>query len=331
MQAQQLVITEVGHIGLEPYDPGRPGPGEVLYRSLVTLISTGTEGARFSGLQPTAFPFAPGYAAVGEVLEVGSQVTDVAPGDRIFTYGNHASIARTKTLYAKLPDGLAPERAVFARLANVALTAIRVSDVALGDSVAVIGLGLVGNCCAQLFELAGAEVMGLDLSPRRRAIAAACGIRQVLEPGDDGGVAAVLGATGGEGARCTVEAVGIPALVMTACQMTGRRGEVILLGSPRGACVTDVTPLLDQVHLWGNGCVTLKGAHEWRFPAKPSDGVRWSLLGGCRFLLQQIAAGRLRTEPLLTHTVSPHDAPDIYPSLGRKDEHLGIVFDWSRL
>ncbi len=332
LSATRLMFTAPGRVELLPYDPGRPGRGEVLYRTLVSLISSGTEVAKYSGTQQVTYPSGDPYAAIGEVIEVGEGVTDVAPGDRIYTYGLHASVAKTSVLYVKVPGSLAPETAVFCRMASIAITAVRVSDVTLGDPVAVIGLGLVGNLCAQLFRLAGAEVIGLDLSARRRELARACGLAQVVEPGEDGGVAAVKELTGGEGARCTVEAVGVPRVALTACDMTAKLGEVIWLGSPRGEYEANVTDLLNRVHLWGHGCLTFKGAHEWRYPVQPAPGVRHSMWGNCHYLIGQIAAGRLVVDPLRTHVLSPHEAVDAYEGLkSRKDDYVGVVFDWSRL
>ncbi|MCC7491493.1 MAG: zinc-binding alcohol dehydrogenase [Fimbriimonadaceae bacterium] len=328
MQSERLVLTGVGQVELQTYQVGEPGAGQVLYRTLVTLISPGTESARFTGLQPTPYPMALGNAAVGEVLAVGPEVTDVVAGDRIFTYGQHARFALSNLLYAKLPSGLAPERAVFVRLAGVGIAALRVADITLGETAAVIGLGPVGNFAAQLYQLAGATVWGLDLSARRRALGTACGLRQVLDPGPDGGLAAVKTATGGHGVKVTVEAVGNPRLVPLACQMTAPRGEVVLAGSPRGEWQTDATELLNLVHLWGNGCITLKGAHEWRLPARPADGVRHSLLGDLRLLLELVAGDRLLVAPLHTDTVQPSDAAAVYQRLSDKDAAVGVLFDW---
>jgi threonine dehydrogenase-like Zn-dependent dehydrogenase len=333
MKAQLLALVEPSKVELVDYDPGQPKAGEVLYRTVSSLISPGTGVAKFTGLQPVELPFATGYASCGEVLECGPGVTDVRPGELIFTYGRHATHDLSRTLYAKVPASLPPLLAPFVRLANVALTAVRVSEVELGDWVAVLGLGLVGNFASQLFRLNGAEVVGLDLSPRRRELATACGVPHVVDAtGADGGVAEVKALTGGQGALHTVEAVGYPPLAMTACRMTARRGEVIWVGSPRGEWTVDATELLNQVHLWGNGCLTFKGAHEWRIPTRPVEGLKHSLLSGCRMLLQLAAERRLVIQPLHTHTLSPAEGQAGFEGLrGRQDEYVGVVFDWSRL
>ncbi len=331
MPARRLVISGPNQLALEPYQPGVPPAGEVLYRTLASLVSPGTEVARFTGLQPSTLPYPLGYAAVGEVLECGPNVKVLAPGDRVFTYGAHADKAVSRLVTLPVPAGLAPERAVFARMAAVSMTALRVSDVELGDWVAILGLGLVGNFAAQLFQLAGAEVIGLDLSPRRRELAQACGVRHVVDAtAADGGVAEVRALTGGRGVACVVEAVGHPPLVEQACAMCAKRGEVIWVGSPRGEYVTDLTPILQQVHLWEHGCLTFKGAHEWRFPTKPTEGCKHSIQGNCRWLLDRIADQRLKVAPVLTHRLDPTQHQAGFEGLrDRRDDYLGVVFDWA--
>lgn len=328
MNGWRIVFPERGRAELEPCEVGEPRAGEVRYRTLVSLVSPGTEVAKFTGLQVIDYPWVPGYAAIGEVIDWGDGVTGLAPGGRIFTYGPHASYACSTVLWAPVPDEVPTEHAPFVRLASVALTAVRVSSVELGDAVAVLGLGLVGNFAAQLFQLAGAEVFGVEPSARRREVAVRCGIRQVVDTADDGGVAEVRRLSGG-GVQCTVEAVGHPPLVDAACAMTAPRGEVIWVGSPRGSWVTDATEILNRVHLWQHGCLTFKGAHEWRIPVRPAEGAKHSLQSHAEYLLRLLAAQRLAVSPLLTHALPPDRCQEAYEGLrDHKEEYLGVLFDW---
>jgi 2-desacetyl-2-hydroxyethyl bacteriochlorophyllide A dehydrogenase len=312
------------------FDHDGLGGAQIAVRTHYSLISPGTELACLAGIESWApHPFAPGYAACGEVLAVGDGVREVRPGDRVFTYTGHASHAKTDSLYAKVPDGLDMKLVPFARMAAVSITSLRVSAAELGDRVAVIGLGLVGNLAAQLFTLAGCEVIGIDVSAHRRELARQCGVAHVVDGGGDV-AAAIADLTGGAMCETVVEATGLPALAETSATLAGKQGEVILLGSPRGAHTADLTPFLNQIHIWGN-CVTFKGAHEWRFPRvkDPQGFQKHSLPRNIEILLKLIAAGRLHVEPLLTHVLPPERAPEAYAGLReRKDEWLGVVFDW---
>ncbi len=331
----RIVFTEPGKAVLAEANastlPG--GPDHVLIETEYSVVSAGTELAILSGGESWApLPFTPGYGSVGRVVRTGANVKDVAVGQRIFTYGAHSAIAATDIMRVPVDEAIDPVKAVFARIAAVSITALRVSDAALGDYAAVFGLGLVGNFAAQLFTLAGCEVIGIDPSPVRREQARQCGIAHVAEPGPDL-AAQVAAITGGKGCHSVVEATGQAAVAAGAGALAGKLGELILLGSPRKEFVTNLTPFLNHTHLWGEGCITVKGAHEWRLPVAedPSGHARFSLEGNVRALLRLIGGGQLHIDPLLTHVVSPKACQEVYDGLKKPEgAYTGVVFDWSK-
>jgi threonine dehydrogenase-like Zn-dependent dehydrogenase len=337
----RVAITEPGRAELQPgeIDETAWAPDEVWVRTRYSLISAGTEGAAFANATGAhRYPAFPGYASVGEVVHEGSEFPAVRRGDLVFCYGSHHQYARARLLCLPLPDGLDPSFAPFARMATVAMTALRVAQLELGDWAAVIGQGSVGVMCAQLLQLAGANVAGIDLAAQRLALARECGVRHTVSAagGDDAVLAAVRDLTAGRGVEATVEAVGNPRTVHLAAGLTAKLGEVILLGSPRGAYETDVTEVLNYVHLWGNGCLTFKGAHEWRYPVREGGrragepGPKHSLERNTRIVFELMRDGRLRYRPLRTHLLPPAAAQAAYTGLrDRKDEYVGVVFDWS--
>ena len=312
------------------------GDHDLLIRTRYSLISAGTELACLSGVEAWfPFPATPGYASVGEVIEAGAQVSDLAPGDIVYSMGGHQQYQRLdrsnpRALCVKVPAGMNLAQAVFTRMVCVAFTALRVSNIELGDYVAVTGLGLVGNFAAQLAGLQGGRVIGLDLSARRVELARACGIDHalVLNPAtveDD--VAAI---TGGAGVTTLIEATGNPRALPGALPLVGRFGEVILLGTPRGAYETNLTEALRHVHLDGLGNLTLKGAHEWRYPVPRDAFVKHSIQRNAELALELIRYGELRVAPLHTHTLKPKQAQQAYDGLRhQKDEYIGVVFDWT--
>ena len=134
-----------------------------------TLISAGTELAGLYGDEPSAtYPSRSGYAAIGRLIAKGEAVGDFAIGDRVFYAGSHASAQRFLhgqnhqwgRLYP-VPEGIAPEDAVFVCLAEIAMTAPNVTTLDIGDTVAVFGLGLIGILAAQLYQLKGARVLAV--------------------------------------------------------------------------------------------------------------------------------------------------------------------------
>jgi threonine dehydrogenase-like Zn-dependent dehydrogenase len=338
----RVAIVEPGRAELQQVaiDESKWGPDEVWIKTHYSLISAGTEGAAFANLTGSQrYPSHPGYASVGEVIKEGAEFPRIKRGDVVFAYGSHALYTRARLLCLKLPDGLDPSYAPFARMATVAMTALRVSNVELGDWAAVIGQGNVGNMCAQLMQLAGADTVGIDLAARRLALAQECGVRHVIDAsaGEAAVKEQVLALTGGRGVEATVEAIGNPRTISLAAGITAKLGEVILLGSPRGRYEADVTEVLNYVHLWGNGCLTFKGAHEWRYPVRQGalrDGdpqPRHSLERNTRIVFDLMRSGRLQYRPLRTHVLPPSQVQDAFVGLrDKKDEYVGVVFDWTQ-
>jgi threonine dehydrogenase-like Zn-dependent dehydrogenase len=303
-----------------------------LIRNETSVVSAGTELAILSGGESgwAPLPYVPGYGCVGTVVAKGQGLDSIDVGDRVFTHGKHSQFARSDVLIAKVPSGLSSTEAVFARIAQISMVAQQISDAKLGDYVAVLGLGLVGNFAAQLFTLAGCEVIGVDLSPKRREAAKSAGVAHVVD-GKDKVRDAIADLTGGKRCKTVVEATGAPRVAYTAPELAASLGEVILLGSPRGAYEADVTPLLNRTHLCSNGCITIKGAHEWRLPLEPDafGNIRHSARGNVELIFRLIQQKKLAVNSLITHQVAPSEAPAIYRGLRENpDAYLGVVFNW---
>jgi len=335
MDGRRVMFVGPNKIELQSFQfPDDLASDQVAIEATHSLISPGTELACLRGTESWAqHPFVPGYAGCGRVIATGEGVEGVNEGDLVFSYAKHASHVLGGRLVVPVPEGLDAGKACFARMAAVSITALRVSDAELGDTVAVIGLGLVGNLCAQLFGLAGCKVIGIDLSPERCETARQCGIPHVINAGAADAKGAVADLTGGRMCEVVVEAIGAPAVAMEAGELAGTLGEVILLGSPRGAYEANVTSLLDQVHLWPKGCLTFKGAHEWRYPVH-RDASGWSkhsIERNVDILMGMIADGKLLIDPLITHVLPPESCAEAYAGLREQPgAYMGVLFDWTR-
>ncbi|MDR1280564.1 MAG: zinc-binding dehydrogenase [Opitutaceae bacterium] len=217
-------------------------------------------------------------------------------------------------------------------MASVAITAVRTSGAELGDHVAIIGLGLVGNLAAQLLALSGCEVIGIDISEKRRDQARACGIPHAF-PFDADLRERVAAVTDGRMCGTVVDATGLASVAVDSAPLVcGRQGEIILLGSPRAPCTTDVTPFLARLHLC-QPMATVKGAIEWRYPVRDdrTGFIKHSIERNVRQIFKLLAEGRLKARPLLTHVASPADCQAVYDGLfHRKDVYVGVVYDWSK-
>jgi 2-desacetyl-2-hydroxyethyl bacteriochlorophyllide A dehydrogenase len=335
MKARQILITAPREVRVMDVEvPTQDlGPTEVVVRTRVTLLSGGTEGAFFLGLslpgqERPPFPYPTGYANVGEVVAVGGAVAGVAPGDLVYTMRSHCSVARVDTarqLCLKVPEDLAPDVAVFARLMTVPLTSIRVSAARAGDRCAVVGLGLVGNLGAQLLQQAGMTVTGVDLLPSRRELAGRCGIEAVVDPRQDGALR--------PDHRLVLEATGTAKGVVTALALAQLGGEVSLVGTPWVADPSvPASALLEPIHL---RFLRVWSGWEWQLPTLDARGERsfvhqpGSIAHSAEYSFELLRRGAVRVRELITHRFSPEECQTAYEgAVDRKDEQLGVLFLW---
>ena len=214
--------------------------GGILVRTVVSVISSGTEGmkvreARMSLLEKArarpdqvlkvletaqqqglraAYQKAMnkldsltplGYSLSGVVVSVGAGAEEFHVGQRVACAGagfaNHAEFNFIpKNLAVPAPPAVGFETAAFATLGAIALHGLRQGDLRLGETACVVGLGLVGQLLTQLLRASGVAVIGIDPSPERRALAERCGARATAAPDDGGATALVTAATAGGGA-----------------------------------------------------------------------------------------------------------------------------------
>ena len=340
MTGRAAVVPEANVVHIEEIPiPGPVGPNEVLVQTECTFISTGTELANFTGLDPGVhvpgswnhFPARPGYANCGRVVELGSAVDSLAVGDRVFTQRKHVShhlvdVNDPDTIVVPVPENVPSDLAAAVRMGMVALTAPQVADNHVNDWVVVFGLGLVGNMAAQLFQLDGARVIGVDPVPARRELARRVGIQRVIGEDMSTIVDQLRDLTGG-GAQTVVEAVGHAGVAETAIHAAAPYGELILLGSPRAPVTADLNEFLQPVH---KSWVTIKGALEHRLPINPTTrGHPLSIAGNARTILDLVSSGRLQLAELISHRFPASQIAAAYDGLlNQPDHYWGVALDW---
>ncbi len=338
MKIREVVVTGQNEVELQntEIDDPKLSPDEVLIDTEWTFISSGTELANYTGREPKvfqkgtwcAYPWRSGYANVGIVREVGGNVTRTAPGDRVFTYGRHASTIRYSQdrLIVPVSDSIDPGVVAASRMAGVAMTSIIVTDIGTNPRVIVFGLGLVGNLASQIFQIHGCRVIGVDPVEERRKLAARCGIEHTIEGGADEVQAQIQEMTNGELGNITVDAVGHSNVVMQALRATASQGQLVILGSPRVSVSGDLTELLSDVHLrW----ITIRGALEWCVPMYPDTGNRTSQFSKQQTIFDWIVRGKLHVEPLISHRLAPEQIKQAYDGLlNEPDIYTGVVLEW---
>lgn len=203
---------------------------EIFVKLIYSLISPGTELAMLSGKEEWAkLPLCPGYASVSKVIEVGPGVNEYKSGDNVFHYGNHSEyqVLSTTNLCMKVPENLDLKWVPFIRMATVAFTSVRVSQIEVGDFVSVTGLGLVGNLAAQLARLQGATVIGVDLSEERIRTAQACGVDYTFNGGEENVEEQIRNLTDGAGVSTHIEATGVSSVGIDSLKWIAKLGEII--------------------------------------------------------------------------------------------------------
>ncbi|QHT62284.1 zinc-binding alcohol dehydrogenase [Paenibacillus lycopersici] len=340
MNIQQVVVTGQNMVELQNMQlRGDLGPDEVLIDTEYTFISAGTELANYTAKDANVFkpgfwnsyPWKSGYANVGIVRQAGANVTRAKVGQRVYTFGPHAStiIVNQREMIIEVPEDISPAIAASSRMAGVAATSIILADIPHNASVAVFGLGMVGNLAAQMFRNLGCQVIGVEPNEHRRQLAGRCGLTVTIGGSNEEVQEQIKSLTGGKLAQITVDAVGHSAVVMQALQSTANFGQIVLLGSPRVPVEGNLTDLLSPMHLrW----ITMRGGLEWCLPVYSELPNVTSLYSKQELVFQWIRQGQLALEPQISHTVKPSRIKEAYDGLLLQPEtYTGVVLDWKQL
>ncbi len=284
-------------------------------------------------------PLALGYSCAGIVREVGRGAEEFAVGDRVACAGmNYASHAETifvpKNLTVRIPEGVDFEEASFVTLGAIALHGVRTAEVRLGESVAVIGLGLLGQLALQILRAAGCRVIAIDLDPGKIELARSLGADESVLRSEDV-ESAVDRFTDGNG----VDAVVIAAAADTndpielAGAIARDRAVVSMVGAVRMDLPRKVYYEKElQLRLsrsYGPG--RYDPQYEEQGVDYPISYVRWTERRNMQEFLRLVAAGAVKLKPLLTHRFPIEQAEEAYDIISgkRKENFLGILLQYA--
>jgi predicted dehydrogenase/threonine dehydrogenase-like Zn-dependent dehydrogenase len=284
-------------------------------------------------------PSALGYSSAGTVIAVAPDVVDISVGDRIACagagYAVHAEFACVpRLLVAKIPSESSTfEEAAFTTVGAVALHGIRTADVRLGDTIAVIGLGLLGQLTVQLLKAAGCSVLGMDILPQRSELA--------LQLGADG----ASDSTSDFASLCSEQTHGngVDAVLITA--ETPSSGPVNLAGEvarDRGVVVAVGTVGMDieRKLYYGKeldfrisrsyGPGRYDSAYEQKGRDYPIGYVRWTETRNMEAFLRLLAERKLDMKSLITHRFPIHQAHNAARIISGPDANsaLGVLITY---
>ena len=304
---------------------------EMLAQEGISRTRQAVEGQLSAGM-PT------GYSASGFILEVGSGVPDSKPGDRVACAGAqcayHAEILRVpRNLAVPIPSGLGFEPASTVTLGAIALQGVRRAHPTLGETFAVIGLGILGQLTAQLLRINGCRVVGTDLERSRIALARDLGMNAGFHPDDGNDVDMVARLTDGIGVDGVIitAATSSNEVIATAFRMCRKKGRVVLVG--------DVGLDLNRSDFYQKeldffisasyGPGRYDRIYEEKGLDYPVGYVRWTENRNMSEYLRLVAEGKVNLAPLLTSTYPLEDAPKAYEALqGDADKPLMVLLSY---
>ncbi len=291
-------------------------------------------------------PQSPGYSSAGTVLAIGEGVTDIQPGDRVACAGAgfavHAEIACIpRLLLARIParnpisgsGEVALDQAAFATLGAVALHGVRTAEAKLGDMVAVIGLGLLGQLTTQLLKIAGCHVLGMDIDAGRTQLASQMGADAVATSASEFRDLC-LQASRGSGVDCVLVTAETPSSdpVNLATAIARDRAVVVAVGTV-GMEIERKSFYEKELQFrisrsYGPG--RYDTAYEQKGRDYPIGYVRWTETRNMEAFVELLAEGKLNLDPVISHRFPIELAHQAYELISGKsrERFLGVVIQY---
>jgi len=343
------------------------GSGKILIKVKKSLISLGTEKmmlefgkggwiskakqqpdkvkmvldkVKTDGLLPTidtvmnklSTPIPLGYSNVGEVIAVGKGVVKFKVGDRVISNGNHAEVVVPENLCALVPDSVSDEDAAFTVVSAIALQGVRLANPTLGETVVVLGLGLIGLITVQLLKANGCNVIGFDFDSKKVALANEYGAK-AFETIDPVEVEKIIQSLIGE--------VGVDSVIITASTKSNdpidlapkicrHRGKVILVGVV--GLEINRTEFFKKEITFQVSCSYGPGRYDNNYEQNgmdyPVGFVRWTENRNFCAVLDLLSNSQLNFSKLISRTDSFLNAPNIYAELSDLKNILGFILDY---
>lgn len=333
MKSRKVIIYDKEDVRIEEEELPELPDGSCRIETEYSLISAGTELSRVFKLKEGAsYPVYPGYCAVGTILE--SRIPGFNKGERVLFSGTHASV---QNFNPEKSDGgtlfhLKPEtdsrKATYLTMAWIAMNAVLPADIKLGDTVAVFGLGTLGIFTSIYYQLMGTRVIGFEPNGKRAQLARELGVREIITCSPEDQISEFRKLVSEDGADITVDASGVSECIETAIQVTGKYGQVILLGSPRVSLQDNVSVPFYAIH---SKNLKVIGALNRLYTYDSTPGSRRSIKRYLSLIEDLVNSGKLPVEKLISHQIKPEagDLLEAYRGLMyKKDEYTGVIIKW---
>ena len=277
-----------------------------------------------------------GYSAAGTVIEVGEGVTEFHPSDRVACagvgYASHAEVLSVpRNLCVRLPEQVGFDAAAFGTLGAIAMQGVRLAEPTLGESIVVMGLGLIGQLAAQLLKANGCRVFGVDLDASKIELAQRFGADEGCAPDDDAKRRVAEWSRGrGADAVLITAATSSNQPVELAGEISRQKGRVVVIGAvglniPR-------KPYYDRELTFRISMSYGPGRYDPEYEERghdyPFGYVRWTEGRNIEAFLDLLAAGRVNVEPLISHRFNLAESELAYQLITGDEPYLGVVLQY---
>ena len=347
--SKMVVFSQPKTVRIDEVDDLQLGARQVRVRTLYSGISAGTELTAYRGSNPYLHkrwdaksrlfleeetPSQPypltgwGYEEVGEVIETGSEVTQVRVGQVVYgTWGHRTQAVIEEDFAAKRikPEGLDPILAIYSHIGPIAMNAILDANIHIGEHVAVFGLGVLGQAVAQLARRSGATVYGVDLIARRLELAKELeGIDVAINARDGSAAEQIKRLTGGRGVDVAIEITGSAAALNEAIRAAAYNARVVASGFIQGAA--SHLYLGEEFHHNRIQVVCSQISN-----VDPALSYRWDRLRMIHTFMALQERQLIRMRPVISHIIPFELAGEGYRLLDETPEQvMQVVLDFSQ-
>lgn len=340
-------------------------PGQVLIKTSRSLVSLGTEKMlvefgkasliekarmqpdkvkmvldkiKTDGLIPTLEtvfnkleqPLPLGYCNAGEVVGVGEGVIDFKIGDRVASNGQHAEfVSVPQNLVAQIPDNVSYEEATFTVITSIGLQGIRLINPTIGETIVVVGLGLIGLLTAEMLIANGCKVVGYDIDDSKIEIAKNKGITAFNPLNGNNPIDFVKNYTNNIGADAVIITASNKTneIISQSAQMSRKRGRIVLIGVI-GLNISRAD-FYEKELSFQVSCSYGPGRYDHNYEQKgidyPISYVRWTEKRNFETVLQLISTGKIKVKDLISEIVPLKNFDKIYSNLGSSKSIASII------
>lgn len=333
----RVVFPEKCKVVLEEREVPQIGENELLLKTIVTQISTGTEltrleqnfgeGTHWDNMAwYLTFPIYPGYSTVAEIVEVGEKCDKSLLGKKIVGGGYHEKymVVPGDAKLTFLPDNVDPDDAVFATLSVVALASIRAAKIKPGETVVVYGAGIVGQLVARLAQIAGAvNVVVADVSDYRLDFVPKNKCFYTVNSSKDDVAEFVKGINNGELADVLFETTGYAPILNDELHCLTKLGRCVITSSPTSR--SDI----DFQYCSGRGITIVAAQNMAIHPPVATPHNPWTVARDYEYTVQLLEKELTSFKGMVTHKENYKNAVAMYELLMKdRTKALAVHLDW---